>query len=489
MVCIDVDVWTWDYNNNIADKEEVQQKSWTAHFGARESKVQVISTLRDGYQPVSSMSESTVVVYYQCDSTAVPKQDRAKMRGARRVITFCLLTACLPVLLLILPLYLRNTTFAERHFSLLKHDVIPLSDGISSIFCQRHTLDALEGWFSAHTLEEPPVISRERRETVGVSKMEIPDDKLEYWGFDLLPGSVVNLAVCASTPGARLLVVKGEKNLEICGLLKHTSTPKLPQAPAEFDEESVLITFQENLDEKPAPAAPEDEEERENHGGEVTDPPEVNDPEVTEPTEVTEPSHPVRHMRSKLRPKRDATTFAPKFMTKPDIAHFEGGIVHGGNTVNFTEHPEDIDSSISSFESELLDCFSGKTLFQKGFAAGGKTCETTNSNWTGSLRLKQTVRAQGHFYYVFYSDNDLETNTINARFHINATTYNFTLAAQQCLNVTRCSFDLGFFGGDGTVYVEADSDVLLVSTCEPRLAVYLLFPVCALLFVLIFGLL
>jgi hypothetical protein len=36
----------------------------------------VVSTLRDGYQPVSSMSESTVVVYYQCDSTVSPKQGK-----------------------------------------------------------------------------------------------------------------------------------------------------------------------------------------------------------------------------------------------------------------------------------------------------------------------------------------------------------------------------------------------------------------------------
>jgi hypothetical protein len=292
-------------------------------------------------------------------------------------------------------------------------------------------------------------------------------------------------------------VVKGEKNLEICGLLKHTSSPKHPHVE-EPDDETMLITFQETLDEKPKPSV--DAQEEENVGGEVTDPPEEDNSMLTETNDTLSVNisalptletnrHPVRHLRSKLRHKRDVTTFTPRFMGRQDTAHFEGGIEHGGNTANFTEHPEDADSSISSFESELLNCFSGKTLFQRGFAAGGKACETSMANWTGSLRVQHTIPSKGHFYYIFYSDNDLETNTINARFEINATTYNFTLAAHKCLNATKCSFDLRFFGGDGTVYVEADSDVLLISTCEPRLAMYLLFPVCALIFVLIFGLL
>jgi hypothetical protein len=100
------------------------------------------------------------------------------------------------------------------------------------------------------------------------------------------------------------------------------------------------------------------------------------------------------------------------------------------------------------------------------------------ANWTGSLRVQHTIPSKGHFYYIFYSDNDLETNTINARFEVNATTYNFTLAAHKCLNTTKCSFDLRFFGGDGTVYVEADSDVLLISTCEKVSYVFIVSCLC-----------
>jgi hypothetical protein len=59
-----------------------------------------------------------------------------KMRGARRVVAFCLLTAAIPMMLIIIPLYLRNSVFAERHFSMLESDVLPLDEGLSNIFCQ-----------------------------------------------------------------------------------------------------------------------------------------------------------------------------------------------------------------------------------------------------------------------------------------------------------------------------------------------------------------
>lgn len=313
-------------------------------------------------------------------------------------------------------------------------------------------------------------------------------------------------------------MVRGEKNLELCGLLHHSTFPgvQATQPPIEVpagDEESVFITFQEQPDEQ---ERPQQELEDENNGGEVTDStftspsPTPSSPTPSSgifsssdtpfsdtPYSTSEPSegtthHPIRHQRSKLRHQRDVTVPSkrPMFGQKSDIAHFEGVIEHGGNAANYTEDiDEEGDSSLSSFETDLLTCFSGKTLFQRSYAAGGKACETKSSSWTGSLRLKQNVRAQGHFYYVFYSDNDLEINSINARFHLNATKYDFTGADVYFKNVTDCAFDIGFMGGDGTVYVEANSDVLLVSTCQPRLAVYLMFPVCALLFVLIFGLL
>jgi hypothetical protein len=59
-----------------------------------------------------------------------------KMRGARRVVAFCLLTAAIPMMLIIIPLYLRSSVFAELHFPMLESDVLPLDEGLSNIFCQ-----------------------------------------------------------------------------------------------------------------------------------------------------------------------------------------------------------------------------------------------------------------------------------------------------------------------------------------------------------------
>jgi hypothetical protein len=127
-------------------------------------------------------------------------------------------------------------------------------------------------------------------------------------------------------------------------------------------------------------------------------------------------------------------------------------------------------------------------LFQRGFEAGGKSCEAEET-WTGSMHLSQTIKSEGYFYYVFFSDNDLDKNQIKARFQINSTRYDFATASHACRNTTECTFKKNFFGGEGRVFVEADSDVELVSVCEPRIMVYLLFPVSALVFVLMFGLL
>lgn len=58
------------------------------------------------------------------------------MHGPRRVITFCILTAVLPTILLVIPLYLRHSVFADVVYPLSESDVVEISDGISSIFCQ-----------------------------------------------------------------------------------------------------------------------------------------------------------------------------------------------------------------------------------------------------------------------------------------------------------------------------------------------------------------
>lgn len=58
------------------------------------------------------------------------------MHGAKRVIVFCCLTAVLPTVILIIPLYLRNKVFMDLHVPVAESDILEVKDGISSIFCE-----------------------------------------------------------------------------------------------------------------------------------------------------------------------------------------------------------------------------------------------------------------------------------------------------------------------------------------------------------------
>lgn len=142
------------------------------------------------------------------------------MHGARRVITFCLLTIVLPTILIIIPLYLRNISFADVLYQVAESDVFEIREGISSVFCQEHVLK-MNTTFSAYQLNKSPEVSKNRKHIRLKKSMRLPDDTLEYWGFYLLDGSTVELKACSRFDGGRILVVRGERNLRTCGLLEH----------------------------------------------------------------------------------------------------------------------------------------------------------------------------------------------------------------------------------------------------------------------------
>jgi hypothetical protein len=58
------------------------------------------------------------------------------MHGASRVIAFCMLTAVLPTVLLVIPLYLRHNVYADVTYAVAESDVLEIADGISTVFCQ-----------------------------------------------------------------------------------------------------------------------------------------------------------------------------------------------------------------------------------------------------------------------------------------------------------------------------------------------------------------
>lgn len=72
------------------------------------------------------MNELTVVFF-----TGV-----GKMHGARRVVAFCCMTAVLPTILLIIPLYLRHSLYNDVTYAVAESDVVEMGNGLSSVFCQ-----------------------------------------------------------------------------------------------------------------------------------------------------------------------------------------------------------------------------------------------------------------------------------------------------------------------------------------------------------------
>lgn len=53
------------------------------------------------------------------------------MHGAKRVMLFCLMTAILPTILIIIPLYLRHVVFADVVYPVAESDILAIQEGVS----------------------------------------------------------------------------------------------------------------------------------------------------------------------------------------------------------------------------------------------------------------------------------------------------------------------------------------------------------------------
>ncbi|XP_011499514.1 PREDICTED: uncharacterized protein LOC105363492 isoform X2 [Ceratosolen solmsi marchali] len=171
------------------------------------------------------------------------------MHGIKRIVIFCTLITVLPTMLLIVPLYLRHSIYADVQFAVTESDIVEITDGISPIFCSAHTLKMNET-FHAFQVSRRPEKAAYRKHIRLKKSMTLPDDTLEYWGFYLLKGATVALSVCSRFKGSSILVVKGERNLRTCGMLDHNKNKAkatgifLPEA-----DQQVKITFESNAQE------------------------------------------------------------------------------------------------------------------------------------------------------------------------------------------------------------------------------------------------
>lgn len=170
----------------------------------------------------------------------------------------------------------------------------------------------------------------------------------------------------------------------------------------------------------------------------------------------------------------------------------DGGIEHGGNAGNISKG-YNTDSSVSSFENSLLTCYDGQILLAQSFLPS-PTCTSVHVlEERGTMETVHEVTADGYYYYIFYSDNDNVQNEIHAVFNIHKPTYQYAKHSRACYNNTECTFPLAFWSDeivivevptrDGIEY-EEDDITFLVSSCHPRMSVYVIFPVAVLFLVL-----
>ncbi|XP_035718276.1 uncharacterized protein LOC118439995 isoform X1 [Vespa mandarinia] len=185
---------------------------------------------------------NTVVCY---KFTKCPTQ---KMHGIKRVLVFCTLTTVLPSMLILIPLYLRHSFYANVAYAVTESDILEVNDGISTIFCSEHTLQ-MNATFNAFQMSHRPEIASYKKHIRLKKSMNLPDDTFEYWGFYLLKGATVFLSVCSRFQGASILVVKGERNLRTCEILEQNENKERITDMFLPDADQVKITFETHMKE------------------------------------------------------------------------------------------------------------------------------------------------------------------------------------------------------------------------------------------------
>ncbi|XP_044750834.1 uncharacterized protein LOC123311113 isoform X2 [Coccinella septempunctata] len=427
------------------------------------------------------------------------KYEIGKMHGAKRVLAFCCLTAILPAIFIIIPLYLRHSIFADVIYAVAESDIVDVVEGISSVFCQAHYLQ-MNTSFNAFQLKGNPQISDKMKHIRLKKSMSLPDDTFEYWGFFLLRGAVVKLKVCSRYDGSRMLVVKGDKHLKTCGILDKRS-----KVDAKMNDEhlKVKVTF-----EKPAVEIGVIDEDalKTNTAMEEMDEDNVDDyiqdrlnrgrSRLNKLSNSTESN---RNQTTDVKQNKTKNLNHIDIIDKPELnrtrreKNFDAHIEHGGNAPNKTKSEE---SSVSSFETELLTCYNGQILLAQEFPSFHLCTDVHNlENSSSHMQTFHEVGSDGYYYYIFYSDNDNYNNDIHAVFDIFKPTYRFSNSSTEksCINVTECTFSMSFWSDEVVVVEvptrdgiehEADDITYLLSRCQPRMTVYMIFPILVLFLIL-----
>lgn len=128
------------------------------------------------------------------------------------------------------------------------------------------------------------------------------------------------------------------------------------------------------------------------------------------------------------------------------------GIMHGGNADKNYTSDSDGRSSVSSFETGLLNCYNGAILLAHEFQPSDQCTDISYLLKHGKhIQANHHVEQDGYYYYIFYSDNDIVSNDIYAIFDIYKPTFQYENVTKSCINQTECSFRISPLSADRVI--------------------------------------
>ncbi|XP_073961170.1 uncharacterized protein isoform X2 [Choristoneura fumiferana] len=202
-------------------------------------------------------------------------------------------------------------------------------------------------------------------------------------------------------------------------------------------------------------------------------------------------------LTKQLNEDDDARDFAAEEGLEPDgYAEDHKNI---NETTAFDMSNSEFWSSFSSSEEALLEC-EGLIL---NLPLTPHTSCTKESDETHSLAaskanaLTYRVPANGYYFFVFNSENEVQTNFIRAKFEMQKTRYEVAKTAlRECKNSTdRCDLLLDIFTSQKVVLevpLRANESLwneqfVILSECEPRTSIYLVCVIAVPLLIMIFA--
>jgi peptidyl-prolyl cis-trans isomerase SDCCAG10 len=155
-------------------------------------------------------------------------------------------------------------------------------------------------------------------------------------------------------------------------------------------------------------------------------------------------------------------------------------------------------SSFSSSEERLMNC-AGLILSLP--LTPHRQCVRHQAHHEHTLAahdntITYLVPRNGYYFFVFGSENELQTNYIRVHFELQKRMYNVSNSMVSCTNSTEpCSLPLDFFSNEKVVLELPvrpneslwNEEFIAVSTCEPRTALYVFCVLAVPVFILIFA--